>query len=323
MHQEFAVEPEAIGSSWNDFRFLIEYFGYSRGRLISRFPKRWERQVIEAAKAAGVRDVECSRIIERLNIRKSDVLMKSGREYEPDKSWVENAVSSHQQKPFHALLVENADLSGICTCIRDADETNPLMGSPISAEVKRTPDDIASCCRLLTGQANIIDIVDPFFDIRGAREGGRPRSGDDFKGTLLKIIANCESDGNRGKLIRIHYREHDQRPPQDVILNGAKDWISETIPSGFEIQLIGWKELEDGEDIHDRFLLTPLGGLKIGAGFGATVKKQHANVVRLDGIHVASLLNKYDLNNTVYERVGFVVSICSDEVKAIDKSHRK
>ena len=38
---EYAVEPQAIGSNWQNFRYLIEKFGFDRGRLISQFPKAW------------------------------------------------------------------------------------------------------------------------------------------------------------------------------------------------------------------------------------------------------------------------------------------
>jgi hypothetical protein len=37
MFFEYAVEPHAIGSNWQNFRYLIEKFGFDRGRLISQF----------------------------------------------------------------------------------------------------------------------------------------------------------------------------------------------------------------------------------------------------------------------------------------------
>ena len=45
MLQEYAVEPAAIGSDWQTFRYLIEKFGFDQGRLISQFPKHWFREV--------------------------------------------------------------------------------------------------------------------------------------------------------------------------------------------------------------------------------------------------------------------------------------
>ena len=46
---EYAVEPQAIGSSWQNFLYLIEKFGFDRGRLISRFPKDWFKEVYIAS----------------------------------------------------------------------------------------------------------------------------------------------------------------------------------------------------------------------------------------------------------------------------------
>jgi hypothetical protein len=41
MFYEYAIEPRAIGSSWATFRYIIEKFGFDKGRLISEFPRRW------------------------------------------------------------------------------------------------------------------------------------------------------------------------------------------------------------------------------------------------------------------------------------------
>jgi hypothetical protein len=60
MLDEYAVEPEAIGLSWSDFRYVIEKFGFDHGRLISRFPNRWFEMVLEVAKTLP--DVERKRV---------------------------------------------------------------------------------------------------------------------------------------------------------------------------------------------------------------------------------------------------------------------
>jgi hypothetical protein len=42
MLYEYAVEPRAIGSNWETFRYVIEKFGFDKGRLISDFPhSKW------------------------------------------------------------------------------------------------------------------------------------------------------------------------------------------------------------------------------------------------------------------------------------------
>ena len=61
---EYAVEPQAIGSSWQKFRYLIEKFGFDRGRLIAQFPREWFDEVLR--EAALVRPADKLRMIEKL-----------------------------------------------------------------------------------------------------------------------------------------------------------------------------------------------------------------------------------------------------------------
>ena len=68
MLYEYAVEPRAIGSSWQTFRYVIEKFGFDRGRLISQFPNTWFRLVYDAAE--GFLPMEKKRTVEALNLAK-------------------------------------------------------------------------------------------------------------------------------------------------------------------------------------------------------------------------------------------------------------
>ena len=74
MLSEYAVEPAAIGADWRTFKDLIDRFGADKGRLISRLPVKWEKEVIQAARNAGVPDVRMIRIVERLRDSKHKVV---------------------------------------------------------------------------------------------------------------------------------------------------------------------------------------------------------------------------------------------------------
>jgi hypothetical protein len=108
---EYAVEPEAIGLSWSDFRYVIEKFGFDHGRLISRFPHQWFNLVLEVAKALP--DVERKRVTVALERAKRCVI-DTRRPYNPRlASWLENAITEHARLPFHAIIAKtnprNAD----------------------------------------------------------------------------------------------------------------------------------------------------------------------------------------------------------------------
>ena len=103
MLYEYAVEPQAIGSSWATFRYLIEKFGFDKGRLISQFPKKWFREVYEAT--AGLPPVQKKRIEEALNQARKNKVVRCGRPYDPDAGdWLHNALTEHKRSPFRAVI---------------------------------------------------------------------------------------------------------------------------------------------------------------------------------------------------------------------------
>ena len=44
---EYAVEPDAL-ARWNPLWQALDQFGISHGRIISQFPKHWQRLVYDA-----------------------------------------------------------------------------------------------------------------------------------------------------------------------------------------------------------------------------------------------------------------------------------
>ena len=94
MVYEFAVEPTLL-NRWDQFRYLVEKFDVSQGRLISRFPEKWKRMVYESL--AECKDVEKARIEEGLR-RIDHRLLTTTRAYnDGGPSWLENAEASHLQ----------------------------------------------------------------------------------------------------------------------------------------------------------------------------------------------------------------------------------
>jgi hypothetical protein len=91
MIHEFAVDPEAL-VGWQNFRYLVQKFGISHGRLISRFPRQWKRMEYEACDDCP--DLEKKRITVALE-RIDDKLFAAGRAYDRTRDWVPNAVASH------------------------------------------------------------------------------------------------------------------------------------------------------------------------------------------------------------------------------------
>ncbi|MCY4428186.1 MAG: hypothetical protein OXC05_14330 [Halieaceae bacterium] len=304
MHQEYAVEPAAIGSSWETFRYLIEKFGFQEGRLISRFPKRWERQVLEAAKAAEVSDMAYAKIVEKLKNKKRTAIIKSGRAYGSGlDAWVANARVAHAVKPFHAIIVQDDHDDDLLVTPQNLDEKHPLMLAPTTRNVSRTPQALADACLLLLCSAREVDIVDPYFDIQTAR----------FTDPLRTLLALAYDSEKKDLFIRIHFLTNvKRRPTVEYVRQNVHQWVDNWVPDSFELHLYEWEELPDGEDFHDRFMLCDCGGLTIGAGFSAEVEPQTTNVGLMDEKNVQELRARFAPGATVYRQSGPAIRVKSN-----------
>src|SRR4051812_28140277 len=100
MFFEYALEP-ALLSNWRDYCRFVALFGFSRGRLISRYPSTWKKMVIEAARRGN--EIEFQRIMESLrNI--DTLLLPRLHEWDKNKAWLPNAIIEQKKRPFRGIV---------------------------------------------------------------------------------------------------------------------------------------------------------------------------------------------------------------------------
>lgn len=304
MHKEFAVEPAAIGRSWETFRYVFEKFGFSEGRLISRFPRHWQREVLEAAKAADVPDRAYKTIVEKLNARKTS-LLKSGRPYDPDIGWVPNAAREQVDRPFSGIIVANDSTGASQLSVDELEDDHPLMRVSRTANIPRTADAICAACSMLLLTAKEIDLVDPYlFRIENRNSG--------FRETIAGILRMLADIGENNRIIRLHYGNANGCPTEAHVFANAGRWFRGLIPDTFTLHFMAWDEIPGGEDFHDRFVLTDLGGLQIGSGLAATGANETALVTLLDDGHAKELRSRFLPGGTAYVPAFRGVEISSD-----------
>lgn len=306
MHKEYAVEPAAIGQSWETFRYLIEKFGFSEGRLISRFPSSWARLVMEAADAADVPPVARKRIEEKLRAKKDVVLLKSGRTYDRDlQTWIENAIASHEQDPFQAILTADEQNNDYCLSHEEVEDTHPLIHAPTSADIPRTAVSLSGACALLLQAARDIDIVDPYlFRIENRQSG--------YRETIQLLLQAIYDSGKRNVTVRLHFGNANSCPPFPHIRQHVRRWFQGIIPDTFIIHFIGWNEIQGGEDFHDRFILTDRGGVQIGCGIAEIGPQENALFTLLDHGHSQNIRSRLDPQSNVYAQFGNTIEITSN-----------
>lgn len=304
MLSEYAVEPAAIGSDWRTFKDLIDRFGADKGRLISRLPAKWERKVIQAAREAGVPDVRMTDIVERLRDSKHKVV-DFNRTYDHDADWLGNALREHANRPFKAIICD----AGRTACAEamqpdDCSDGHPLFGAVTSCDVIRTEDEIAGALYTITAVSKEVDIVDPFFDLR-------PTEGN-YLAPLVCLLTRLAGGFGSSKAIRIHFRDHNSRPPPALLARDGAAQVKGLLPPGYCLELYAWSQIRGGEDFHDRFVLTDLGGIMIGAGLSADGPTESAAFTLLNFEHSQGIRRRFADGSTAYARAGSAVRIRDD-----------
>ena len=160
--REYALDPAAL-DSWTVFKDITNRFGFEHGRLISRFPEKWEKLVLKACGDLG--DVEKKKIALRLRQFGRHKLVDFDRAYNTKLTWLNNALEEHLRQPFQAIIADdNKDKRDDIISPTDVEETHPLIRIGRGGQIQRKAEDLAECCQLLLENSQEVILVDPYFD---------------------------------------------------------------------------------------------------------------------------------------------------------------
>ncbi|PHR22444.1 MAG: hypothetical protein COA37_12050 [Hoeflea sp.] len=291
MIHEYAVEPEAIATDWARFRYLAEKFGFEKGRLISRFPKKWEASVHEAIKRSEMRDVERKKAIEKLLAMKRFALVPSRRDFDPNTSWLDNALAQHKAKPFNAIISETAVAGSQAVLVAaDLDENTPLFQATTSWRVLMTNDGFADGVAPLLCAAKEVMIVDPYFEIISAR----------YAGPLIAMMQRMSSAGIAEANIQIHRKDGGDYE-LEVLKANIQAVFGVNIPEGFSIEVFEWQRRKPGPAFHDRYVLCDCGGIASHSGFGTNHNGEDVLLTALPLSEVIELAKRFRLESAAYD----------------------
>lgn len=301
MLYEYAVEPQTLGSNWETFRYIIEKFGFDKGRLISEFPKKWFREVYDAT--AGLPPVQKKRIEEALNLARKNKVVRSRRPYDRDAGdWLHNALTEHQRTPFRAIIArQNSAGSRAVLLAEDIDELHPLMAVPHDCAISRDAPSLAAAMRGLLRFSSRILFVDPFFDPFDKR----------YKATLRECL-NIVSGENPDAVCEIHYRYHDNKTTNEDLVREAGNLFPGVIPAGMNVSFLCWRQKNVGARFHARYLLTERGGIAIDYGFPAEGNHDTTDMHLMSFELSQERIRTFERNATAYELVEPVISVAGD-----------
>lgn len=289
---EYALEPDLL-NNWKDFRYFIDQFGISKGRLISRYPKRWKRMVFESIEGIGDRDKH--RIIEAL-AKIDKKLLPRENEWDDKTSWLDNAEIENKIRPFHAIIAhDNPNKNSHIIVGDDVDEKEPLWESKTQEDIPRKPHDMADAVSILLRQSRHIVFIDTNFGPENTRHR-RP---------LFAFI----KEALNGRKIQLESIEYHTEAKSDLkfFTGECESKIAPNIPVGIDIHFKRWSKKVGGTKLHDRFILTDIGGVEFTVGLDDGPDGEETGVILLEEGKYQNTCQSYLSDTPDFELVDEVV----------------
>ena len=287
MHYVYAVEPDALISDWESCRYLSEKFGFDRGRVLALYPKAWIRIAYEAlANQSSIGDVERKRICQQLNKIKREWSIPSGCDYDPSMEWLANACLQQDKKLFRAVITKDVkDEMRHVLSVKDIDETHKFIKAKRNYSVPLDIETMLESFKVLLRSSSRIAFVDPYFDI----------TVNGYRKLLARCLNYIDSFNSKTDIdIEIHYKAGAIIPNVSNLKRDAAKF-REFIPERLCIDIYGWVMSPQGEDFHDRFLLTNRGGISIGRGFKPLGSHKKTDLSLMSSENVSAKLNSFSL----------------------------
>lgn len=262
MIHEYALEPEVV-ASWHDRdkgRFFIDRFGYGAGRVVGMYPSKtnWRKHVWAVLDADfSPTDKDRMRMVEIVKKLIEAKVQRVGSEWNGTLDWLTNAESEHLRKPFHAILArENPRNNG--TVMREADILEGEAagwGTPHSIVVQRSAENMAECVAPMLRCATRVLFIDPYFRANERR----------FRDPLAAFLRQVSPQATTEIHASASYKD---APNEEYFRDESERALQRhaVIPGGRELKMHRWRNREGGEKMHNRYVLTDIGGVQFGTG---------------------------------------------------------
>lgn len=250
---EFAVSPELF-TYWQDVRFLIASFGREEGRLISEIPrKKWKTLVLQAIKRSDNGEVMKKRLKEAATrlIKRALYTRQTAPEVDTS-SWLAAALAAHEQRPFRAILVDTYDGDRGDVLTNDIGlADHPLWQIPKDVSVDRDAVTMIGVIQSVLDCAGEMVLVDRNFRPDQQR----------FRNVLIRIMVALSTRPHGPRIRKVVYHAGDDIS-KDHLETQCRSCIGTLIPVGMTLEII----VHPRDELHDRFVLTDIGGVSFGQG---------------------------------------------------------
>jgi hypothetical protein len=259
MIHEYAIDP-ALAVAWakeqNEYEYYYEKFGLGQPRIMSEFPKfkNWRKQFKQAAE--GAQDFELQRITAFFSLLIERRVRRDGFAYDGNISWLENAETEHGRYPFQAVLASENPRRKDQVLTAKAIKNHPLWKVEEQGICPRTALDMVRLISPMLSNCYEVHFIDPHFGPENVRHR-RPLK------AFLKEMANHRHCRPVPQYIEIHTSA---KAEVSFFVDTCREKLPGIVPAGMCVRLKRWIEEPGGAKLHERYILTDVGGIKVGPG---------------------------------------------------------
>lgn len=283
MIHAFAVEPQVV-ATWarrGEFRYFRDKFGLGAPRVLLELPEfvAWKR----AAHAAGVElalsDSDMKRLEELFKLFGSHKVTRTSAVYRDVASWLENAEREFDRRSFAAIVsTENPRRHRGVVTSSDL-EGSRVWDCPRGALPDRTPEAVTAALHAMLSNCRVLHFIDPHFGPENARHRR-------VLFALLDVVAR-----NGLESVPVHICCSDKAPLRFFEQEAAA--LADRLPNGISVGFTRLRERAGGEKLHNRYVLTDLGGVSLGVGLDDGKKGESDDILLLPAENFERRWNQY------------------------------
>jgi hypothetical protein len=290
----YALEPELV-ASWGtraESRFVRDNFGIGTPRVMLELPSfsKWKRAVYMAATAREISQEDMKRIEVLFRLFAECKCSRADRVYHGLLSWLENAEHECDRKSFAAILA-TANPRGHAAVLVDDQlvPTEPRWACARGATTSRTPEALAAALSPMLMNCRALHLVDPHFGPEKAR----------YQRVLEALMNVLAENETVPEVVRVHCLENSSL----AFFEQSASRMAERLPIGIKVEFARWKQRDGGDKLHDRYVLTDLGGVSVSVGLDAGEEGETNDLFLLSQDQYARRWSQYVESDRAFEKV--------------------
>ncbi len=258
MIHAFALEPKLV-ATWGkreEFRFIHDKFGFGTPRVLLELPgfTNWKNDVYAAASELELSDKDWKRLEELFRIFSEHRCRRASSVYTDVLTWLENAEQEHARQEFRAIVaIENPRRDAAVLIGDDLGQPKAkLWACDRGATPSREPKELATALSAMLTNCRELHLVDPHFGPENARH----------RKVLEALMDVLAVHSLAPDVIRVHCSA---KTGLEVFEQDAAR-MATRLPNGCQVEFARWRQKPEGEKLHNRYVLTDLGGVSLGVG---------------------------------------------------------